>query len=33
MIHGEVLFPTAIAYNNNMDINEYIAKAGGATMI
>ncbi len=31
MIHGEVLFPTAIAYNNNMDINEYIAKAGGAT--
>lgn len=31
MIHGEVLFPTAIAYNNQMNINEYIAKAGGAT--
>lgn len=29
MIHGEVLFPTTIAYNNNMNISDYIAKAGG----
>jgi len=29
MIHGEVLFPTAIAYNNTMNISDYIAKAGG----
>ncbi len=29
MIHGEVLFPTAISYNSNMNISDYIAKAGG----
>lgn len=29
MIHGEVLFPTAIAYNNKMNALEFIEKAGG----
>jgi protein involved in polysaccharide export with SLBB domain len=29
MVHGEVLFPTAIAYENKMSINDFIAKAGG----
>ena len=29
MIHGEVLFPTAIAYNNKFTIDDFIAKAGG----
>lgn len=29
IIHGEVLFPTAIAFNKNLTIEDYIAKAGG----
>lgn len=29
MIHGEVLFPTAIAFNDNLTIEDFIAKAGG----
>ena len=29
MVHGEVLFPTAIAYNNKFTIDDFIAKAGG----
>ncbi|BAJ00587.1 polysaccharide biosynthesis/export family protein [Shewanella violacea] len=31
MIHGEVLFPTAIAYNDSMSIMDFIDKSGGAT--
>ncbi len=31
MVHGEVLFPTAIAYNNGLSIEEFISHAGGAT--
>jgi protein involved in polysaccharide export with SLBB domain len=31
MVHGEVLFPTAIAYNNTFDIEGFINQAGGAT--
>ncbi|MFT7684592.1 MAG: protein involved in polysaccharide export with SLBB domain [Moritella dasanensis] len=29
MIHGEVLFPTAIAFNGELTIDDFIAKAGG----
>lgn len=29
MIHGEVMFPTAIAYNPKLDIEAFINKAGG----
>jgi protein involved in polysaccharide export with SLBB domain len=29
MIHGEVLFPTAIAFNSELTIEDFIAKAGG----
>ncbi|MCL1126839.1 polysaccharide biosynthesis/export family protein [Shewanella surugensis] len=29
MIHGEVMFPTAIAYNPKLDIEAFIDKAGG----
>ncbi|WP_299497001.1 polysaccharide biosynthesis/export family protein [uncultured Shewanella sp.] len=29
MIHGEVMFPTAIAYNPKLDIEDFINKAGG----
>ncbi len=29
MIHGEVLFPTAIAFNEDLTIEDFIAKAGG----
>jgi protein involved in polysaccharide export with SLBB domain len=29
MIHGEVLFPTAIAFNSELTIDDFIAKAGG----
>ena len=29
MIHGEVLFPTAIAYDDKLTIEDFIAKAGG----
>lgn len=31
MIHGEVLFPTAITYQNGRSVEEYVAQAGGAT--
>ena len=31
MVHGEVLFPTAITYDNELSANNYIAKAGGST--
>lgn len=31
MVHGEVLFPTAITYNQEKSIEEFIANAGGAT--
>lgn len=31
MVHGEVLFPTAIAYKNDMAAEDFIASAGGAT--
>ncbi len=31
MVHGEVLFPTAITYDNKMSTEDYIAKAGGTT--
>ncbi len=31
MVHGEVLFPTAITYDKNMSAQEFIAKAGGTT--
>lgn len=30
MVHGEVLFPTAIAYKQNMHVKSFIAKAGGS---
>lgn len=29
MVHGEVLFPTAVAYNDKMTIGKFINKAGG----
>jgi protein involved in polysaccharide export with SLBB domain len=29
MVHGEVLFPTAIAFNSELTIEDFIAKAGG----
>jgi protein involved in polysaccharide export with SLBB domain len=29
MVHGEVLFPTAIAYENNMNVEDFIAQSGG----
>lgn len=29
IIHGEVLFPTAIAFNKDLTIEDFIAKAGG----
>jgi protein involved in polysaccharide export with SLBB domain len=29
LIHGEVLFPTAIAFNKKLTIEDFIAKAGG----
>jgi protein involved in polysaccharide export with SLBB domain len=29
LIHGEVLFPTAIAFNKDLTIEDFIAKAGG----
>jgi protein involved in polysaccharide export with SLBB domain len=29
MVHGEVLFPTAIAFNRKLTIEDFIAKAGG----
>ncbi len=31
MVHGEVLFPTAITYDSEQSAKNYIAKAGGAT--
>ncbi|WP_199608809.1 polysaccharide biosynthesis/export family protein [Flocculibacter collagenilyticus] len=31
MVHGEVLFPTAVAYQNNMDASEFINHAGEAS--
>ncbi|QBY03544.1 polysaccharide export protein [Thalassotalea sp. HSM 43] len=31
MVHGEVLFPTAIAFKEGMNVKQFIAKAGGAT--
>ena len=31
LVHGEVLFPTAIAYNNEMAAEDFIASAGGTT--
>jgi protein involved in polysaccharide export with SLBB domain len=31
MVHGEVLFPTAITYSDEMSASSYIAKAGGST--
>ncbi len=31
MVHGEVLFPTAITYDDDQSAENYIAKAGGAT--
>ena len=31
MIHGEVLFPTAIAYNNSFSIEDFINQAGGTS--
>jgi len=31
MVHGQVLFPSAIAYRSDMNISDYIAKSGGAT--
>lgn len=31
MVHGEVLFPTAITYDNKKSAENYIAKAGGTT--
>ncbi|TKB46106.1 polysaccharide biosynthesis/export family protein [Thalassotalea mangrovi] len=30
MVHGEVLFPTAIAFKADMSVEDFIAKAGGA---
>jgi protein involved in polysaccharide export with SLBB domain len=29
MVHGEVLFPTAIAFNSELTIEDFISKAGG----
>jgi hypothetical protein len=29
MVHGEVLFPTAIAFNKDLTIDDFIAKSGG----
>ena len=31
MVHGEVLFPTAIAYNEELSPEDFISSAGGAT--
>lgn len=31
MVHGEVLFPTAITYDSDQSAENYITKAGGAT--
>ncbi len=31
MVHGEVLFPTAIAYNQEKSVEDFIASAGGLT--
>jgi len=31
MVHGEVLFPTAIAYNDKLTIQDFINHAGGST--
>ena len=31
MVHGEVLFPTAIAYNDELDTQDFINHAGGTT--
>ena len=31
MVHGEVLFPTAIAYNNEKSVEDFIDNAGGLT--
>ncbi len=31
MIHGEVLFPTAVTYENGRTIERYVEQAGGAT--
>jgi protein involved in polysaccharide export with SLBB domain len=31
MVHGEVLFPTAITYSDEMSASNYIDKAGGST--
>lgn len=31
MVHGEVLFPTAIAYNDDLAADDFIDSAGGAT--
>ena len=31
MIHGEVMFPTAIAYSKDLSTKDFINKAGGAT--
>ncbi|WP_369854486.1 polysaccharide biosynthesis/export family protein [Candidatus Thalassolituus haligoni] len=31
MIHGEVLFPTAVSYQSKMNIKNYVDQAGGAT--
>ena len=31
IIHGEVMFPTAIAYNGDMSVEDFIDKAGGAS--
>lgn len=31
MVHGEVLFPTAITYDSEQSVENYIAKAGGTT--
>ncbi|GAA6135053.1 polysaccharide biosynthesis/export family protein [Oceaniserpentilla sp. 4NH20-0058] len=31
MVHGEVLFPTAIAYNKKLSVQDFIDHAGGST--
>ncbi|WP_076414346.1 polysaccharide biosynthesis/export family protein [Shewanella sp. UCD-KL12] len=31
MVHGEVMFPTAITYQDGMSINDFINNSGGAT--
>lgn len=31
MVHGEVLFPTAIAYNQKLNVQDFINHAGGTT--